>query len=173
MPTRARASRPTHAGGQPRRHTASSRGQSLLEFALVLPLLITVIIAGVDLARYVAIHSAADAASREATRYASAVGPGESPPRYVNCSGIRLAAQRAAPMLNLAPASAVTITWADGDSDGLPAAATCPSAPNAADVHRLDRVVVTVRTRFSPMVNMLPGFDIVSVDRRTIIKESS
>ena len=101
MPTRARAYRRHRLGSEPIRRGFSARGQSLLEFALVLPLLITVIIAGIDLARYVAIHSAADAASREATRYASAVGPtGETPPRYVNCSGIRAAAQEAAPMLD-------------------------------------------------------------------------
>ena len=66
------------------------------------PLLVTVVVAGIDLARYVAMHTAADAASREATRYASAVGPsGESPPRYVNCAGIRAAAVEAAPILDL------------------------------------------------------------------------
>ena len=161
-------------GDRQRRRTAALRGQSLLEFALVLPLLVTVIVGGIDLARYVAIHSAADAASREATRYASAVGPvGESPPRYVNCAGIRLAARQAAPNLDLSATAAVTITFVDGDGDGVPASATCPSAPAASSVHRLDRVVVTVRTRFQPTLAILPGIDIVSIDRRTIIKESS
>jgi len=144
----------------------------MVEMALVLPLLVTVVIAGVDLARYVAMHTAADAASREATRYASAVGPtGESPPRYVNCAGIRTAAIDAAPLLNLSASSAVTITYEDGDGDSLPAAVSCPTAPPAADVHRLDRVVVTVTTRFRPTVALLSAFDIVSTDRRTIVKE--
>lgn len=178
MPTRAIVTPSDRIGSVPRRSRSprarSVRGQSLLEFALVLPLLVTVVIAGVDLARYVAIHSAADAASREATRYASAVGPtGETPPRYVNCTGIRAAAQGAAPMLDLSAAAAVTVTFEDGDGDSLPAPTVCPSAPPTSSVHRLDRVVVTVTTRFQPMVGLLQGFDIVSTDRRTIIKESS
>jgi Flp pilus assembly protein TadG len=144
----------------------------MVEMALVLPLLVTVVIAGIDLARYVAMHTAADAASREATRYASAVGPtGESPPRYVNCAGIRAAAIDAAPLLNLSASSAVTITYEDGDGDSLPAAVSCPTAPPASDIHRLDRVIVTVTTRFQPTVALLSAFDIVSTDRRTIVKE--
>jgi Flp pilus assembly protein TadG len=144
----------------------------MVEIALVLPLLITVVVAGIDLARYVAMHTAADAASREATRYASAVGPsGESTPRYVNCAGIRAAAVDAAPLLDLSATSAVTITYQDGDGDAKPTAVTCPTAPAAADVHRLDRVVVTVTARFEPTVALLSSFDIVSTDRRTIVKE--
>ena len=144
----------------------------MVEIALVLPLLFTVVVAGIDLARYVAMHTAADAASREATRYASAVGPsGESPPRYVNCAGIRAAAVDAAPILDLTATSAVTITFEDGDGDSMPVGATCPTAPPASDVHRLDRVVVTVTTRFQPTVALLTAFDIVSTDRRTIVKE--
>jgi len=174
VPTRARASRRHRIGSEPTRRGASPRGQSLLEFALVLPLLVTVVIGGVDLARYVATHSAAEAASREATRYASAVGPtGESPPRYVNCAGIRTAARQAAPNLDLSATAAVRITFMDGDGDLLPATTSCPSAPAASAVHRLDRVMVTVTTRFQPTLGILPGIDIVSVDRRTIIKESS
>jgi Flp pilus assembly protein TadG len=144
----------------------------MIEIALVLPLLITIVVAGIDLARYVAMHTAAEAASREATRYASAVGPsGEATPRYVNCAGIRAAAVDAAPILDLSATSAVTITYEDGDGDSLPASVSCPTAPPAADVHRLDRVVVTVSTRFEPTIRLLDPVDIVSVDRRTIVKE--
>lgn len=152
----------------------SARGQTLLEFALVLPLLLTLIVGGIDLARYVAMHTAADAASREATRYASAVGPSsEVTPRYVNCAGISAAAQSAAPVLDLTGAGAIVIAYEDGDGDGLPAAMACPPDPLAADVHRLDRIVVTVTARFGPILGLLPAFDIVSTNRRTIVKESS
>ena len=150
------------------------RGQTLLEFALVLPLLITLIVGGIDLARYVAMHTAADGASREATRYASAVGPSsEATPRYINCAGIRSAARSAAPILDLTAASAIVIGYQDGDGDGLPAATACPPVLSAANVHRLDRIVVTVTTRFEPIIGLLPAFDIVSTDRRTIVKEAS
>jgi Flp pilus assembly protein TadG len=145
----------------------------MVEVALVLPILVTIIIAGIDLSRYVAMHSAADSASREATRYASAVGPGgESPPRYVNGAGIRAAAVEAAPVLDLSASTAVLITFEDGDGDALPApGVTCPSTPPPADVHRLDKIVVTVTTRFEPTIALLKPIDIVSVDRRSIVKE--
>jgi Flp pilus assembly protein TadG len=144
----------------------------VVEFALALPLLLTIILGGLDLARYVVMHGAADAASREATRYASAVGPAaEATRRYVNCAGIRAAAQGAAATLNLSAPSAVVISYEDGDGDGQPSVTTCPPAPAASSVHRLDRVIVTVRARFQPIVSLLPAFDIVSTDRRTIVKE--
>lgn len=150
----------------------------MVEIALVLPLLVTVVVAGIDLARYVAMHTAADAASREATRYASAVGPtSESTRRYVNCDKIMEAAREAAPILDLSAPSAITISYQDGDPvDGLPPPpATCPPPPALPpppdDIHRLDRVVVTVTARFQPTVALLSAFDIVSTDRRTIVKE--
>lgn len=146
----------------------------MVEFALALPLLLSIIIGGIDLARYVAVHSAANAASREASRYASAVGPsGEATRRYVNCAGIRAAAQGAAATVNVSGAGAVVIGYEDGDGDGQPATTACPPAPTASSVHRLDRIVVTVRVRFQPIVGFLPAFDIVSTDRRTIVKEQS
>jgi Flp pilus assembly protein TadG len=173
VPTLARAITRPRIDSVPTRRRESPRGQTLLEFALLLPMVVTIVIGGVDLARYVAMHTAVDGASREATRYASAVGPvGESTPRYVNCAGIRAAAQGAAPILNLSDPATMTITYQDGDGDGLPTA-TCPSAPSAASVHRLDRIVVTVRARFQPTLSLLPAIDIVSTDRRTIIKEPS
>jgi hypothetical protein len=143
----------------------------MVEVALVLPLLVTIIIAGIDLSRYVAMHSAADSASREATRYASAVGPsGESTPRYVNCAGIRAAAEEAAPILDLSAPAAVEIEWEDGDDDSLPAAGlTCPATPPPGDVHRLDKIVVRVTARFQPTISLLQAFDIESMDRRTIV----
>jgi Flp pilus assembly protein TadG len=152
----------------------SRRGQTLVEFALALPLLISIIVAGVDLARYVSVHTAATAASREATRYASAVGPSsEATPRYINCAGMRTAAQAASPMLDLSGAGALTIAYEDGDGDLLPAPSVCPPAGGKDDVHRLDRVVVTVTARFTPTIPLLQSIDIVATDRRTVVKEAT
>ena len=144
----------------------------MLEFALVLPLFISIIVGGIDLARFVATHAAVNTAAREATRYASAVGPSaEAVRRYADCSGIRATAQAAASTLNLSPS--ITIEYEDGDGDGLPSATACPPAPVQADIHRLDRIVVTVSVRFTPIVSLLSPIDIVATDRRTIIKEAS
>jgi hypothetical protein len=161
-------------GGPSESRRAPKRGQTVVEFALALPLLISIIVGGIDLARYVAMHQSAENAAREATRYASAVGPAsEATPRYINCDGIRAAARGAAATVNLSDAGAVVIGYEDGDGDGQPAAAACPPTPAASSVHRLDRIVVTIRARFQPIVSLLPAFDIVSTDRRTIVKEQS
>jgi hypothetical protein len=152
------------------------RGQSLVEFALVIPLFVTVVIAGIDLARYVTIHTAADSASREATRYGSAVGSVSGVPRYVNCPGIAGAARNAAVNLSLADAD-ITITyerWNTTTSTWDPLATTCPvggPTPDPTDIERMDRIVVEVRTRFSPMISLLQAIDIVSTDHRTIVKK--
>ena len=163
----------SHPPSASARRNRRARGQSMVEIALVLPLLVTIVVAGLDLARYVAMHTAADAASREATRYASAVGLDSEPtPRYVNCAGIRVAAVEAAPLLDLTASTAVLITYQDGpDDDAMPAGASCPTPPAASDVHRLDRVVVTVTTRFEPTIALLKPIEIISTDRRTIVAE--
>jgi Flp pilus assembly protein TadG len=163
---------PSRRGAPPR--ARSRRGQSLLEFALVLPLLITVIIAGIDLARYAAIHTAAESASREATRYGSASGAVAGTPRYINCAGILGAAKNAAVNLPLADAD-ITITYERWNSststwDPIPDAATCPPAGGDAAIERMDRIIVSVITRFAPMVSLLPAIDITSTDHRSILK---
>lgn len=174
MPTRARVTPSDRIGSEPNRRVDSPRGQSLLEFALVLPLLVTVVIAGIDLARYAAIHSAVESASREATRYGSASGVVSGTPRYINCAGVRGAAKNAAPNLSLAD-SAITIRYERWDDTLTPPAwveisGVCPPAGGDADIERMDRIIVTVTTRFAPMVSLLPAIDIISTDHRSILK---
>lgn len=174
MPTRVRAYRRHRIGSEPIRRGLSARGQSLLEFALVLPLLITVIIAGVDLARYATVYTAAESASREATRYGSATGVVGGTPRYINCAGIRGAAKNAAANLPLADAD-ITIAYERWDAAATPPAwvetsPVCPPALGDAGIERMDRIIVTVTTRFTPMVGLLQAIDIVSTDHRSILK---
>jgi hypothetical protein len=139
---------------------------------------VTVVIAGIDLARYVTIHTAADSASREATRYGSAVGTVSGTPRYVHCSGIRAAAKNAAVNLPLADSDIIVSyeRWNATTSTWEPLAVTCPvsgTAATADDIERMDRIVVRVTTRFSPTVNLLQAIDVVSTDHRTIVKKAA
>lgn len=48
-----------------------SRGQSLVEFALILPILLVLVVVVADLARVIAAHVALSNAAREGARYAS------------------------------------------------------------------------------------------------------
>jgi Flp pilus assembly protein TadG len=175
VPTRARAFLRHRNGSEPTRRREPLRGQSVLEFALVLPLLVTIVIAGVDLARYVAVHSAAEAASREATRYGSAAGLVSGTPRYINCTGIRGAAKNAAANLALADPGDIQIRYERWEATASPPAwvetsAVCPPAGGDAAIERMDRIIVTVTTRFTPIVGLLQPIDIVSTDHRSILK---
>jgi len=58
------------------------RGQGLVEFALVLPLLLLLLVGVVELGRMLVIYSSVNAASREAARYGAAAGVGPNGVEY-------------------------------------------------------------------------------------------
>ncbi|GAI52994.1 unnamed protein product, partial [marine sediment metagenome] len=64
--------------------------QGLVEFALVLPLLLLLILGIIEAGRLLFIYSAVNTASREAARYGSAAGDvGGYVAHYEDCAGIR------------------------------------------------------------------------------------
>jgi hypothetical protein len=65
-----------------RRPFTAARGQSLVEFALVLPLLLLLLAGGVDLARAYFVGIEVSNAAREATLYVAREGPYLSPSDY-------------------------------------------------------------------------------------------
>lgn len=72
--------------------TESQRGATVVEYALVAPLLFLLIFGVIEFGRGIATYTAVSSAAREGARYAAAVG--ESPhtpgiPRYLDCEGIR------------------------------------------------------------------------------------
>ena len=62
-------------------HNGKERAQGLVEFALVLPILLVLMMGLIEFGRLLFIYSAAATASREAVRYGSAAGenPGGTP----------------------------------------------------------------------------------------------
>ncbi|MDI6696327.1 MAG: Ig-like domain-containing protein [Anaerolineales bacterium] len=150
-----------------RRLARRNRGQGLVEFALILPLLLLLVLGIIEAGRLLVIYSSVQAASREAARYASAAGevyPGV--PYYLDSAGIAAAANRIAVLV--APSS-VTITYDHG-----PDTSTFTPA-SASDVQLRDRVNIAVAARYEPILGLTPlqGFDITAVTSRTIIKEVS
>ena len=72
-----------------RSRRTGDRGASLVEFALILPILVLLILGIIDFGRFVATNSTVNNATREATRYGSSVGlSGSGVPRYADCDGI-------------------------------------------------------------------------------------
>jgi Flp pilus assembly protein TadG len=150
------------------------RGQAIVEFAIVLPILLILLVGILEAGRVVFIYSAVTNASREAVRYASAVGFHDNTYylKYQYCSGIRDAAKRSAFLTNLQD-SDIVIEYDNGP--GTSAFDTCP--PGVANDKTIvvktgvDRVKVTITVDYEPVTQLLP-FDsrtITSVSARTIL----
>jgi Flp pilus assembly protein TadG len=158
-----------------RQHTRTGqhtkRGQGLVEFMLVLPVLLLITLGIVEFGRIFAIYSMVTSASREAARYGASVGDnGSGIPRYLDCAGMRAAAKR---MSILAPLSDsdIQITFDHGDTSSV--IATCDSHPIPGSIALGDRVMVRVNAHYEPIVPLVnvPVHTITSMTARTILKE--
>jgi Flp pilus assembly protein TadG len=154
----------------------ASRGQSLVEFALILPLFVLLLAGVFDVARIMTIHGATVSASREGARYGAAVGDGGGTPRYVDCAGIRAAVRASsAPLISLTDAQ---IRISHDDGAGTPRTQACTphgTGPVVGEIHNLDRIIVHVTAEYeavTPILSTLIGpITVDSLDRRTIVTE--
>jgi len=145
--------------------------QGLVEFALVLPLLLLVMFAVIELGRLLFIYSAVSTASREAARYGSAAGDaGGYVPHYRDCAGIRAAARRIGNLANITDGD-ISISYDHGPATTV-FSSVCPP-PAGQDVVLGDRIIVEVVAAYQPIVPLvnLPAFPISSSTSRTIIKD--
>lgn len=137
------------------------KGQAIVEFAIVLPILLMVLVGVLEVGRYLFIVSAATNASRNAVRYASAVGRDDAYglTKFNYCFGIRKVARDSA---YLVPTSdiAVSISYDDGAGNSI---GTCSNFTEGAvdtslsnAIETGDRVTVTVNVQYRPMVNLVP-----------------
>lgn len=148
----------------------SEGAQGMVEFALILPILLLVILGIVEFGRMLFFYSSVTSASREAARYGSAVGEVSGVKRYADCAGIRDAARKAGVFASIDDAD-ITIQYDDGVTLKE---AQCPPTTR---INLADRIVVTVDKGFQPIV---PGFNlffgedgmpITSTTARTIITQ--
>ena len=74
----------------------NKKGQAMVEFALVLPLLLLLLFGIIEFGRLMLIYASVSTASREAARWGSAAGgtPGMDNDRYMDCAGMMAAAAR-------------------------------------------------------------------------------
>jgi len=166
------------------RTSKDEHGASLVEFAIVLPVLLVVVFGLVEFGRLVAVTTQVTTASREAARYGIATGPGTgSEPRYIDCVGIRDAARAKVRLLTLDD-SEITVEYDRGPSTAVYAVCLptgledlVGNSLDADDIDDQSRVVVTVSTTFTTPVPIISGFidgrSVDSIDRRTIFKELS
>ncbi len=139
-----------------------ARAQAIVEFAIVLPVLLAMLIAIFEFGRMVFIYTAATNASREAVRFASAIGFQDTTyyRKYQYCSGIRATAKKYGFMLNLQDSN-IRIYYDNGP--GTTAVEKCTGSsytvtndPTIVVKMGQDRVKVTVSANYSPMVHFLP-----------------
>lgn len=147
----------------------SSLGQGLVEFVLVLPIFMLIVLGTFELARAIWVYSAITTAVREAARYGSSVSETGGVPNYIDCAGILSIAKEHGSPGNVTDAD-VTISYDHG-----PGTATIGSCPvSQAAIQLGDRVVVVVTGRYTPAAYLplvtLPEISFTSEARRTIVK---
>ena len=152
-----------------------SRGVALLEFALIAPLLVVLLFGIIDFSRYYLSASSLNAATREAARFGSIVGPDSDDPNYANCDGILSEGQR---FEDDFVATTVTIEYFDDLALLTPVAdcddgdATHPN-PSAFAFESGDRVTVSASLPFrfiTPFIEGLVGPQTITAsDTRTLL----
>jgi Flp pilus assembly protein TadG len=134
------------------------RAQAIVEFAIALPILMALLVGIFEVGRMIFIYSAVTNASREASRFGSAIGKDDSGYfKYKYCAGIRNAANRSA---FLVPLSSITIAYDSGPDTSSPGTCDAVSGEDAdvipAWVDSGKRVKVTVQADYRPMLRLLP-----------------
>lgn len=147
----------------PKKH---SRAQTMVEFALVLPILMLLVVGLIEAGRLIFIYGSVTTASREAVRYGSATGDnGSGTPKYLDCAGIEAAAQK---MGFLLPIDTVDISYT---RDGVEFANCNADLPSASDFKNGDRIEVSTTSNYSTMVPLIPMLldqPITTSSKRTI-----
>jgi hypothetical protein len=164
-------------------------GQGMAEFALVLPLLLTLMLGIVEVGRLFFTYSSVAVASREAARYASASGMSvNNVPYYLDCMGIRSAAKRVGFFAGISDDN-IYIIYDDGPgtpyyladcSPASPPPSECfdgnyPTSPENGDVTYGARIRVCIVSDYEPFMNLIaiPSFTMRSETSRTILKDVS
>ncbi len=148
------------------------KAQGLVEFALVLPILLLIILGIIGFGHLFFVYSSTVSASREAARFGAAVGvTGAGLPRFQDCDSIRgVAVQRGLFAGVTNDANVVRIEYDKGP--GTSVYGNCPVGGTGPDVALGDRIIVTVNVQYRsivPIVN-IPDFPLTAVTRRTIVR---
>lgn len=150
-----------------------SRAQAIVEFAIVLPMLLVLLIGILEVGRLIFIYSSVTNASRNASRYASAIGYEDTGKyhKFAYCDGIRAVAEQSVFLMNPADLT-ITISYDGGPDAGYASKGYCDATGGDdmdifKNVTTGDRVTVEVDANYETMVNLIP------IDDRLIESESS
>jgi hypothetical protein len=155
-------------------HARSRRGQALVEFSLVFPILLTLILGIAEFGRLLVTYSSVATASRDAARYAASVGENPSGiAHYQDCVGIRGTVDR----LGLFLDSSAAIMH-DSDGPGGAAAVEYCQVGKSSDpisVSLGSQIVVSVTGTYQPLMLWpsvsIPPLPITFETRRSIVMD--
>lgn len=150
-----------------RKKEARQRGQGMVEFALVLPILILLLIGVMEFGYFFFVYSTANTAAREAVRYGSATGDSANGvPYYEDCNGIEEVASRIGRYANIQPGD-VQIFYDSGP--GTTSLGSCGAYEPALG----ERIVVHIDVEYNTIMlftEVDPFTTISAESARTIIK---
>jgi Flp pilus assembly protein TadG len=128
---------------------AFTRGQGIVEFALVIPVMFFIMFGVLEFGRLLFLYIDVAVATREAARYGVAIGDnGNGTPYYVDCAGIRDAAIRVGAPAGVS-AGDVTIQWHLENGDYT----SCTDILAAGDVPKLGSTInVGISVPFTPLI---------------------
>lgn len=158
------------------RKSGDERGVSLVEFAMILPLLLLLIFGIIEFGRLISARETVNQATRNSARYGSANQVTvNGVPQYLDCDLIRAAGTDTGGLVTIT-ASEITVAYDNGPGTG--SYGSCPaggSGPNENSIASGDRVIVTVSTQLDLMTPIISQFfggsvTLTSTDRRTIFK---
>ena len=148
-----------------------ARAQTLVEFAIALPVLMVMLVGIMEAGRMIVTYALVNNASRDAVRYASAVGRSDASPnnyKYNDCAAIKGIARKSAFILTL---SSISIDYynAAGTFTG-----TCDATSGEDPDISVDsnyRVKVTVTASYKPVVTLIPigQKNFTAISSRTIL----
>lgn len=131
---------------------ARQKGQSLVEFMIVIPIFLVLVVGIIELGYFLATLSAVSSGAQEGARYASVSGGSSGETPYLDCTGTRSAVSDGAGALIDLEESDIHITY---DSGQQAAPIGDCGAVGASEIDSGDRLVVTVTTNYIPVTGLL------------------
>jgi hypothetical protein len=152
----------------PPRQRTRQRGQALVEFALVSPILLLILMAILDFALVILTYVQGVGAMREASRYAEVTGYASGPggvPRFLDCAGMEAAAGR----VLLAREQSVTIEYVKKDGTTYNCNTVTASALENGDMLRI-RSSARIELITPLVTQFVPSLELNFRAQRTIVK---
>ncbi len=145
-----------------------SKAQTMVEFALVMPLLLLIVYGLLEVGRLIFVNTTVVSAAREGARYGSASGivTGTTMFRFRDCDGIKNAVKKV-DILNSISVDDISISYYHVN-DTSPFATSCSAAVN---IVTGDRIRVQVSSVFTPLSGLVPlsPRTLVSWSERTML----